>query len=129
MASSPVQPMALGYRGEPGDLLAQARLALNAKRPQEAERVAQQILKTDPRRPQALHILVCALLMQNRAADAIAPLEDAVRALRDGETDTLLAIALRQTGRNEDALARLKRAIKRRPPRSCCSCRNYARHR
>ena len=116
MAASPSHPMALGSSAEPGDPLAQARLALNAKRPQEAQRIAEQILKSEPRRPQALHILGCALLMQDRAADAIAPLDDAVRALRDPETDTLLAIALRQTGRSEDALSRLKRAIKRRPP-------------
>jgi tetratricopeptide (TPR) repeat protein len=54
--------------------------------------------------------------MQDRAADAVASLEDAARALRDPETNTLLAIALRRIGRNEDALSRLKRAIKRRPP-------------
>jgi tetratricopeptide (TPR) repeat protein len=116
MAASPLHTKALGYRAERGDPLERARLALNAKRPEEAQRIAEQILKTEPRRPQALHILGCALLMQDRAVDAIAPLEHAVRALRDPETDTLLAIALRQTGRNEDALSRLKRATKRRPP-------------
>jgi tetratricopeptide (TPR) repeat protein len=54
--------------------------------------------------------------MQRRAADAITPLQAAAQGLRDAESDTLLAIALRQTGRSEDALARLKRATKRRPP-------------
>ena len=54
--------------------------------------------------------------MQKRAADAIAPLQAAAQSLRDAETDTLLAMALRQTGRTEEALARLKRATKRRPP-------------
>jgi tetratricopeptide (TPR) repeat protein len=88
---------------------------LDSNRPQEAQRIAEGILKGDPRRAQAMHILGCALLMQNRAADAIAPLEDAARALRDPETDTLFAIALRRVGRNEDALSRLKRATKRRP--------------
>jgi tetratricopeptide (TPR) repeat protein len=116
MAAGPLHPMALGYSAEPDDLLQQAKFALNAKRPQEAQRIAEQILKTDPRRAQALHILGCALLMQDRVADALAPLEDAARALRDPETDTLLAIALRRIGRNEDALSRLKRATKRRPP-------------
>jgi tetratricopeptide (TPR) repeat protein len=108
--------MALGYSTAPGDLLQQARLALHAKRPQEAQRIAEQILKTDPRLAQALHILGGALLMQDRAADAVAALEDAARGLRDPEIDTLFAIALRRIGRNEDALSRLKRAIKRRPP-------------
>ena len=89
---------------------------MDANRPQEAQRIAQQILKIDPRRAQALHILGCALLMQGRSANAIAPLEDAARALRNPETETLLAIALRRVGRSEDALSRLKRAIKRQPP-------------
>jgi tetratricopeptide (TPR) repeat protein len=116
MATGPLHPMTLGYSAKPDDPLQQAMFALNAKRPQEAQRIAQQILKTDPRRAQALHILGGALLMQDRAADAVASLEDAARALRDPETDTLLAIALRRIGRNEDALSRLKRATKRRPP-------------
>ncbi len=116
MAAGPLHPMAIGYSAEPDELLQQATFALNAERPQEAEQIARQILKTDPRRAPALHILGGALLMQDRAADAVASLEDAARALRDPETNTLLAIALRRIGRNEDALSRLKRAIKRRPP-------------
>jgi tetratricopeptide (TPR) repeat protein len=116
MAAGPLHPTALGYSAAPDDLLRQATFALNAERPQEAERIARHILKTDPRRAPALHILGGALLMQDRAADAVASLEDAARALRDPETDTLLAIALRRIGRNEDALSRLKRATKRRPP-------------
>jgi len=111
-----MHPMLLGHSTEPGDVLQQARLALNGKRPQDAQRIAEQILKTDPRRAEALHILGGALLMQDRAADAVAALEDAARRLRDPEIDTLLAIALRRLGRNEDALSRLKRATKRRPP-------------
>jgi tetratricopeptide (TPR) repeat protein len=116
MAAGPSHPIALGYGAKPDDPLRQAAFALNAKRPQEAQRIAQQILKTDPRHAQALNILGGALLMQDRAADAVASLEDAARALRDPETDTLLGIALRRIGRIEDALSRLKRAIKRRPP-------------
>jgi tetratricopeptide (TPR) repeat protein len=54
--------------------------------------------------------------MQKRADDAIAPLQAAAQNLRDGETDTLLAMALRQSGRTDEALAQLKRATKRRPP-------------
>ena len=115
MAAGPLHPMARGDAAGPGDLL-QAKSALNANRPQEAQRIAQQILKSEPRRAQALHILGCALLMQDRVADAITRLEDAARVLRNPETETLLAIALRRVGRNEDALSRLKRAIKRQPP-------------
>jgi tetratricopeptide (TPR) repeat protein len=116
MAVGSLCPGARGYSAEPDGLLQQARFALNAKRPQEAQRIAQEILKTDPRHAQALHIFGGALLMQDRAADAVAALEEAVHALRDPETDTLLAIAFRRIGRNEDAFSRLKRATKRRPP-------------
>lgn len=115
MAGGPLNLMAHSHSAEAGDLLQQATFALNAGYPQEAQRITQQILKTDPRRARALHILGGALLMQDRSADAVAPLEEAARALRDPETYTLLAIALRRIGRNEDALSRLKRAIKRRP--------------
>jgi tetratricopeptide (TPR) repeat protein len=116
MGAGFLRPIALGHNADRDGLLRQAKLALDANRPQEAQRIAHQILKIDPRHAQALHILGCALLMQDRAADALAPLEDAARTLRDPETDTLLAIAFRRLGRNEDALSRLKRAIKRRPP-------------
>ncbi|MGN6750100.1 MAG: tetratricopeptide repeat protein [Xanthobacteraceae bacterium] len=93
-----------------------ARLALNSDRPQEAERLADEILKREPRHGAALQVRGCALLMQKRAADALAPLQAAAQSLRDAETDTLLSMALRQTGQIEGALSRLKRAIKRQPP-------------
>jgi tetratricopeptide (TPR) repeat protein len=115
MAAGFSHPMVQGNSADPHDPLRQAKFALDSNRPQEAQRIAERILKSDPRRAQALHILGCALLMQDRAADAIAPLQDAARILRDPETDTLFAIALRRIGRNEDALSRLKRATKRRP--------------
>jgi tetratricopeptide (TPR) repeat protein len=99
-----------------GDALRQAMLALDGQRPQEAQRIAEDILASDSRHGRALHVLGCALLMQGRARDAIAPLETAARELREPETDTLLAIALRHTGRHDDALAQLKRTIKRRAP-------------
>jgi tetratricopeptide (TPR) repeat protein len=54
--------------------------------------------------------------MQGRAAEAIAPLETAARIRHDSEIDMQLAAALRQAGRVDDALSRLKRAIKRQPP-------------
>lgn len=94
----------------------QALFALNNERPQEAERLAGEILKADPRHSQALHILGYALLMQGRCQDAITSLEAAARGRHDPEIDMQLAIALRRVGRRDDALSRLKRAIKRRPP-------------
>jgi tetratricopeptide (TPR) repeat protein len=60
--------------------------------------------------------LANALLMQNRIADAIAPLETAARGNHDPQIETMLGIVLRQAGRVEDALSWLQRAIKRRPP-------------
>ena len=105
-----------GRDAEPGAALQRARVALNSDRPQDAERIADEILKCDPRHGAALQVRGCALLMQKRAADALAPLQAAAQSLRNGESDTLLAMALRQTGRSEEALSRLKRAIKRQPP-------------
>jgi tetratricopeptide (TPR) repeat protein len=116
MVTGTMDPTVLAYGLGSGDPLHQARLALGSKNPQQAQRIAEQILKTDPRRAQALNILGGALLMQDRARDAVAVLEDAARTLRDPEIDTLLAIALRRVGRNQDALSRAKRATKRRPP-------------
>lgn len=96
--------------------LQRARVALSSDRPQDAERIAEEVLKFDPRNGAALQVRGAALLMQKRASDAVAPLQAAAQSLRDGETDTLLAMALRQTGRVDDALSRLKRATKREPP-------------
>ena len=103
-------------RADRDDILHRAMLALNSQRPQEALRCAEEVLKTQPRHGQALRLFGCALLMLDQPADAVAPLENAARELRNAETDTMLAIALRKVGRNEEALSRLKRAIKRRPP-------------
>jgi len=116
MAREPLDSEILGSRGDRDDILHRAMLALNSQRPQEALRCAEKVLKTDRRDGQASRIFGGALLMLDRAADAIAPLENAARELRNAETDTMLAIALRKVGRGEDALSRLKRAIKRRPP-------------
>ena len=99
-----------------GIALQQAAFALNGQRPGEAERISAEVLKVDPRDARALHIFGCAVLMQGRAAEAIAPLETAARIRHDSEIDMQLAAALRQAGRVDDALSRLKRAIKRQPP-------------
>jgi len=109
-------PRSPGGASRRDEALSRAIFALNNQRPQEAERIAGDVLKAEPRHAQALHILGHALLMQGRADDAIAAIEPAARGLHDPALDTQLATALRQAGRNEDALSRLKRAIKRRPP-------------
>jgi tetratricopeptide (TPR) repeat protein len=104
-----------GPAGRGGDALEHAMAALRGERPKEAERIAGEVLGADPRNTRALHVLGYALLMQGRAKDAIAPLESAARGRHDPETETQLAIALRQLGRHQEALTRLKRATKRRP--------------
>lgn len=103
-------------RGDSSDLLQRAMTALNSQRPGEAELMAGALLDAQPRDVRALHILGCALLMQGRAAEAIRPLETAARLRHDPALDTQLAIALRQAGRVDDALSRLRRAAKRQPP-------------
>ena len=102
--------------GRDDNALARAMFDLDNERPQDAERIAAEILKIDPHHARAQYILGCALTMQGRAGDAIAPLEAATRGHEDPVIDTMLAIALRQVGRHEDAVSRLKLATERRPP-------------
>jgi Tfp pilus assembly protein PilF len=95
--------------------LERAATALRNSRPNEAEHLAAELLKNDPRNFRALHILGCALLSQGRSQEALTPLEAAARGRHDAEIDTHLAMALRQVGRHEDARSRLKRATRRQP--------------
>lgn len=98
------------------EALQRAMLALDGGRPQEAERIAAELLKADPQHARAMYVRGCALVMAGRAADAVTVLEAALRGRHDAEIETVLGIALRQAGRDEDALRRLKLAVKRRPP-------------
>jgi tetratricopeptide (TPR) repeat protein len=117
MANGPQHPRATDRgAGHSDEALQRAMFALNNQRPGEAERIADEVLKRDSRHAGALYVFGCALLMQGRAQDAVAPLESAARSRHDPAVDTQLAIALRQVGREEDALSRLKRATKRNLP-------------
>jgi Flp pilus assembly protein TadD len=89
--------------------------AINHNRPADAERFARNVLARIPQHAKALHLFGLALLQQGRAADAVAPLERAARALQEAPVETQLGIALHKVGRTDDALARLRRATKRRP--------------
>ncbi len=114
---SPAHPQATSHRSGPHDeLLQRAVMALNAQRPADAERLAGEVLRANPRHLEALKVAGRAVCLQGRAADAIALLEPAARASHDAELDTELAAALRQAGRLDDAASRLRRAVKRRPP-------------
>jgi tetratricopeptide (TPR) repeat protein len=113
--------MTTNWPGHPGavgndDALQRAMRALDGNRLNEAEQIARNVLNADRRNAKALYVLGSALLMQGRPQDAIAPLEDAARGRHDAQSDTMLAIALRQAGRAEDAYSRLKRTTKRQPP-------------
>jgi tetratricopeptide (TPR) repeat protein len=101
--------------GHKNSALEQAAIALRNNRPNDAELLAAELLKNDSRNFQALHVLGCALLIQGRAQEALTPLEAAARGRHDTEIDTHLAMALRQVGRHDDALSRLKRATRRQP--------------
>lgn len=96
-------------------MLDHAGPALARQRPQDAERIAREVLRDEPRHLRALQILGYALVTQGRGAEAIAPLETARNNKGDPETDVALAMALRQAGRLDDALNRLKRTTKRHP--------------
>jgi tetratricopeptide (TPR) repeat protein len=116
MGDGPLHPRAFGGSDRSSEALQRAMSALDGGRPQEAERIAAELLEADPHHGRALYLRGSALVMQDRAAEAIVSLEAAARGRHDAENDTMLAIALRQAGRNEDALRRLKLAAKRRPP-------------
>ena len=105
-------------RGQrPGDLALQnAAAAIQAGFPREAERLAAEVLQANAGNLPAMQLLGTALLMQGRGKDAISPLERAARRARDAATETRLASALRQAGREEEACEQLARAVKRKPP-------------
>src|ERR1700685_191774 len=109
-------PVSHGGASGGDEALQRAMIPLNSGRPADAERIAGDVLKANRRNVLALQILANALLLQNRMADAIAPLEVAARGNHDPQIETMLGIVLRQAGRIEDALSWLTRAVQRRPP-------------
>ena len=92
-----------------------AALALRMQNFPEAERLAGDILRASRTDGTAISILAHALIAQNRAAEAVAPLEKAVRRGGDAAIETLLGAALGGAGRSQDAIAQLRRAAARRP--------------
>jgi tetratricopeptide (TPR) repeat protein len=95
--------------------LESAVLALRMQRPFEAERLAADVLKSNRGNVLAGQVLGHALLMQNRADEAIVPLERAARRSDDPAIETLLAAALAGAGRSDEALDQLHRTTARRP--------------
>jgi Tfp pilus assembly protein PilF len=86
------------------------------QRPNEAEHLAEGVLKSNRGNPLAAEVLGRALLMQNRADEAIIPLERAARRHENPAIETLLATAYAATGRSDQALDQLHRTMARRPP-------------
>jgi tetratricopeptide (TPR) repeat protein len=101
--------------GEIAEALERADLALMSQRLDEAERLAAGVLRADPDNVAAGQILGTALLVQDRSDAAIAPLERAARRSEDPHIETLLARALANVGRREEAVERLRQATTRRP--------------
>jgi tetratricopeptide (TPR) repeat protein len=89
--------------------------AIDAQRPDEAERIAREALSRHPQHQGALHLLGLALLIGKRAREAVLPLAEAARETADPLLETHYALALRGVGRQDDAIAWLARAISRRP--------------
>jgi tetratricopeptide (TPR) repeat protein len=89
--------------------------AIDAQRPNEAERIARETLGRHPLHQGALHLLGLALLIGKRAREAVGPLAEAARETADPLLETHYALALRGVGRQDDAIAWLARAISRRP--------------
>jgi tetratricopeptide (TPR) repeat protein len=97
-------------------VLEKAVLAFRMQRLDEAERLASEVLKSDRGNILAAQLLGRALLMQNRADEAIDPLQKAARRSNDPEIETLLAGVLAAAGRDDEAFEQLRRTTARRPP-------------
>jgi len=89
--------------------------AIDAQRPDEAERVAHAVLSRYPQHLGARHLLGLALLIQKRPREAVGPLTEAAHNSTDPLLETHYSLALRDVGRKDEAITWLERAISRRP--------------
>lgn len=96
-------------------MLLNAVMALRMQQPREAERLASDVVKSDGNDIAAAAILGRALLIQNRADEALIPLRHAAQLTANPEIETLLALALSAIGRGEEALDYLRKAAAHRP--------------
>jgi Tfp pilus assembly protein PilF len=97
------------------DALARAVAAGNSGNLDEAERIARDVVSKNPQHLEGLQLLGALLMAQKRSREAIAPLTEAARLGAGAEVETHLAIALRDAGRSDDAVAFLTSAIERQP--------------
>ncbi|MGJ4967434.1 MULTISPECIES: tetratricopeptide repeat protein [unclassified Bradyrhizobium] len=96
--------------------LQEAIHALRARQFARAEQIAASILRTARTDRAALLVQAHALLGQQRANEAIAPLEKAALRGSDPELQTLLGAALCESRRAADGIALLRKTAARRPP-------------
>jgi tetratricopeptide (TPR) repeat protein len=96
--------------------LSQAMAAAERGNLGEAEHIARDIVAKHPQLVEALQLLGGLLMAQRRPREAVAPLQDAARLSANPEVETHLAIALREAGQSDSAVAWLNRAIERQPP-------------
>src|SRR5262245_24511917 len=87
------------------EALARAVTAADNGNVSDAERIARGVLAKNPQHLEALQLLGALLMAQGRPRDAVAPLEEAARQTANPELETHLAIALREIGRTDEALA------------------------
>jgi Tfp pilus assembly protein PilF len=116
MPKHPPPPHPAERPGAVEQALQSAVLALQMQRPDEAERLAASVLKANRGNAVAAAVLGRALTLQNRAAEAIAPLERAARRGDNPALETQLAAALAAAGQSDKALEQLRRTTARRPP-------------
>jgi tetratricopeptide (TPR) repeat protein len=116
MSKRPPHPSTAQGPSPSNRALESAVFALRMQRPNEAERLASGVLKSNRGNALAAQVLGRALLMQNRAAEAIVPLERAAHRGDDPAIETLLAGALAAAGRFDEALDQLRQTTARRQP-------------
>jgi tetratricopeptide (TPR) repeat protein len=105
-----------GPAGTVERLVREATLALRNGRVAEAQDLARNLLARHPRNPDALELLGMTLLAQNKASEAIGPLQDAASVRPGAIMEVRLGQALRRTGRIAEALTVLQQASERQPP-------------
>ena len=96
--------------------LQEAIQALRGRQFARAEQIAASILRTAKTDRAALLVHAHALLGQQRASEAVAPLEKAILRGSDPELETLLGAALCESRRVADGIAQLRKTAARRPP-------------
>ncbi|WP_316186094.1 MULTISPECIES: tetratricopeptide repeat protein [unclassified Bradyrhizobium] len=103
-------------KNQQAQALQEAIHALRARQFARAEQIAASILRTARTDRAALLVQAHALLGQQRANEAIAPLEKAALRGSDPELQTLLGAALCESRRAADGIALLRKTAARRPP-------------